>query len=76
MSTAQLAKIAALKQEIAQLEKELDGEDPNAIVKRHIKLLHLYNERKDATQGMIGKIATMQNVTVREVQDKLGIDDQ
>lgn len=31
-------------------------EDASAIVSKHIKLLHRYNEAKDATQILIGKV--------------------
>ncbi|KAF8240842.1 hypothetical protein L208DRAFT_1383807 [Tricholoma matsutake] len=48
----QEARIAALRAEIDGLQAEL-GEDVDAeqVVKRHIKLLHQYNEAKDATQA-------------------------
>jgi len=33
-----------------------EGEDPELIVKKHINLLHRYNEAKDATQVLIGRV--------------------
>ena len=33
------------------------GVDAEEIVKRHIKLLHRYNETKDATQILIGRVS-------------------
>ena len=33
-----------------------EGEDAELIVKKHIALLHLYNEAKDATQVRVEKI--------------------
>ncbi|KAH8977858.1 hypothetical protein EDB92DRAFT_1808142, partial [Lactarius akahatsu] len=51
------ARILELESEIAELQKELGpGEDAQQIVSRHIKLLHRYNEAKDAAQIIIGKV--------------------
>nr|GAT49915.1 predicted protein [Mycena chlorophos] len=53
----QAARQAALETEVAALESKLGaGVDADAIVKKHIKLLHKYNEAKDATQILIGKV--------------------
>ncbi|KAJ7082520.1 hypothetical protein C8R43DRAFT_1052343 [Mycena crocata] len=47
----QEARIAALHAEAESLQQELgENENADAIVKKHIKLLHRYNEAKDATQ--------------------------
>ncbi|KAH6911165.1 hypothetical protein BKA70DRAFT_1185737, partial [Coprinopsis sp. MPI-PUGE-AT-0042] len=51
----QKARVEVLEAEIATLEKELGNRDAQAIVKRHIELLHRYNEAKDATQILIGR---------------------
>lgn len=34
-------------------------QDPNAIVARHIKLLHTYNETKDTTQRLIAIVSCL-----------------
>lgn len=34
-----------------------DGVDAEKIVARHIRLLHMYNEAKDATQVLIGRVS-------------------
>lgn len=44
-----------------------------AIVKRHIGLLHAYNEIKDVGQGLIGLIADSRGVRVREVMEEMGV---
>ncbi|KAK0233891.1 hypothetical protein IW262DRAFT_119128 [Armillaria fumosa] len=47
----QEARIAALEAEVENLQRELgENEDADSVVKRHIKLLHQYNESKDAAQ--------------------------
>jgi hypothetical protein len=46
----------------------------NKIVKEHIKLLHEYNELKDAGQGLMGLIADQRGVRIVEVQQEFGID--
>jgi hypothetical protein len=44
------------------------------INKKHIKLLHEYNEIKDVGQGLMGIIADQRGVRIVEVQDDFGID--
>ncbi|KAF1974655.1 hypothetical protein BU23DRAFT_567451 [Bimuria novae-zelandiae CBS 107.79] len=44
--------------------------------KKHIKLLHEYNEMKDVGQGLMGLIADQRGVRIVEVQDEFGIDTQ
>ncbi|KAI0354771.1 hypothetical protein OH77DRAFT_1521644 [Trametes cingulata] len=74
---AQAARIQALQAEIDELQKML-GENENAeqIVSRHIKLLHRYNEAKDATQILIGKLAAYQQRTIRQVHNDFGLTDE
>jgi len=67
-------RIENLNAEVASLAKELgDGVDADRIVKRHISLLHDYNEAKDATQVLIGKLAQMKGVTIRQIHEDLGL---
>lgn len=42
-------------------------------MKRHIGLLHAYNEIKDVGQGLIGLIADSRGVRVREVMEEMGV---
>lgn len=44
-----------------------------ATVKRHIKLLHDYNDIKDVGQGLIGMIADNRGVRVGELYDTFGV---
>jgi hypothetical protein len=46
----------------------------NKIVKKHIKLLHEYNEIKDVGEGLMGLIADSRGVRIIEVQEKFGVD--
>ncbi|KAF8079134.1 hypothetical protein FPV67DRAFT_1663788 [Lyophyllum atratum] len=50
----QEARLSALQAEVDSLQAELgEHEDAEKIVKHHIKLLHRYNEAKDATQASL-----------------------
>ncbi|KAF9785756.1 hypothetical protein BJ322DRAFT_1107648 [Thelephora terrestris] len=50
-SSAKATLIADLEREIEELQKEFgEHEDPKVTVSKHIKLLHRYNEAKDAAQ--------------------------
>ncbi|KAL6307825.1 hypothetical protein BKA93DRAFT_726838, partial [Sparassis latifolia] len=62
------ARIGALQAEIQDLQHEL-GEGINAeeIVKRHIKLLHQYNEAKDAAQVTSLQLAEHRQTTIRQI---------
>ncbi|KAG5643554.1 hypothetical protein DXG03_000695, partial [Asterophora parasitica] len=60
----QEARLAAIQTEVDDLQRKLgfatmkmEHEDAEAIVKTHIKLLHRYNEAKDATQVGVKKTA-------------------
>jgi DNA repair protein Swi5/Sae3 len=56
----------------AQNEQDLLAH-AEAIVKRHIKLLHAYNEIKDVGQGLMGLIADARGVRLKEVMEEMGI---
>lgn len=49
------------------------GEDAQQIVSRHIKLLHRYNEAKDAAQIIIGKLAAHKQTTIRQIHEDYGL---
>ncbi|KAF8634904.1 hypothetical protein AX15_000652 [Amanita polypyramis BW_CC] len=71
----QEARLAALQAEIEALQKELGDDDPELIVKRHINLLHRYNETKDAAQILIGRLANIKQTTVRQIHNDLDLKD-
>ncbi|WVR08339.1 hypothetical protein IAU60_005392 [Kwoniella sp. DSM 27419] len=64
-------KLATLKEEAARLRAKLGSRDPDQVIKRHIELLHTYNEIKDGTQALIGRYAAMDGKTVREIHVEL-----
>ncbi|KAL4800941.1 Swi5-domain-containing protein [Aspergillus venezuelensis] len=79
-------KLAALRASIASLESqsndlevqiaEIRGKlksDPSETVKRHIRLLHEYNEIKDIGQGLMGLIADARGVRQVDVQKEFGV---
>ncbi|KAI1791013.1 DNA repair protein [Ganoderma leucocontextum] len=74
---AQQARVEALQAEVKELQNVL-GEDENAekIVSRHIKLLHKYNEAKDATQILIGKLSTYRQTTIRKLHEDYGLTEE
>ncbi|KAF8899344.1 hypothetical protein BD779DRAFT_77985 [Infundibulicybe gibba] len=69
----QEARVAALQAEIDGLQAML-GKDADAerIVKRHIKLLHEYNETKDATQASIQMCANPDACVFISIQILIG----
>lgn len=50
--------------------------DPSETVKRHIRLLHEYNEIKDIAQGLMGLIAEARGVRHVDVQQEYGVEEQ
>ncbi|KAF5351367.1 hypothetical protein D9758_008050 [Tetrapyrgos nigripes] len=71
-ASKQQARVAALQEEVESLQRELgEKEDAEKIVQRHIKLLHQYNEAKDAAQVLIGRLAALKGSTVRQIHKDL-----
>ncbi|KAJ3829717.1 DNA repair protein [Lentinula raphanica] len=56
------------RQKLTNFNTNLDAEK---IVNQHIKLLHRYNEAKDATQILIGRLANLKEITVRQIHKDL-----
>ncbi|KAJ5661557.1 uncharacterized protein N7477_009173 [Penicillium maclennaniae] len=71
--------IAQIEGEKFQMEVEVEEIrsklqlDPAIIVKRHIRLLHEYNEIKDTAQGLLGLIADARGVRQIEVEREFGV---
>ncbi|GJE89650.1 Swi5 domain-containing protein [Phanerochaete sordida] len=78
MSTKkQQERIAALEQEIIELQAKLGtDEDADEMVSKHIKLLHSYNEAKDAAQILVGRLAAHRGVTIRQIYHEYGLTDK
>ncbi|QRW24695.1 hypothetical protein RhiXN_11607 [Rhizoctonia solani] len=58
-----------LQRDIDTLQKLLGNEDPQKIVDRHIKLLHTYNESKDAAQVILGRLAAIKQTSVAKIHE-------
>ncbi|RVD90946.1 DNA repair Swi5, partial [Tubulinosema ratisbonensis] len=56
-------------QEIKKLTKELEIQDVNLEIKNFISKLNKYNELKDIGQAMIGKIADLKGITIKEANE-------
>ncbi|KAI0789506.1 DNA repair protein [Abortiporus biennis] len=71
------ARVAALQAEIEDLQKELGKEeDADEIVSKHHKLLHKYNESKDAAQILMGRLAEQRQVTIRQLYAEYELTDR
>ncbi|KAL2219800.1 DNA repair protein Swi5/Sae3 [Thermoascus aurantiacus ATCC 26904] len=80
MQNALRASIADLESQIAQTESQLaetrsklKSPDAAATVRRHIRLLHVYNEIKDVGQGLMGLIAEARGVRQVDVETEFGV---
>ncbi|KAL5494876.1 hypothetical protein ACEPAI_338 [Sanghuangporus weigelae] len=63
------AREVALRVEITSLQEHLgQGEDPEKFVTNHIKLLHDYNEAKDAAQ-----LAVYKETTIKQLHEAYGL---
>ncbi|KAI9847782.1 MAG: hypothetical protein M1837_001675 [Sclerophora amabilis] len=77
------AHIATLSTQLSDLQTEresllLNLTDPtpssaSSTVKRHIRLLHSYNEIRDVGSGLLGLIADQRGVRTAEVFDEFGV---
>ncbi|KIP02909.1 hypothetical protein PHLGIDRAFT_122044 [Phlebiopsis gigantea 11061_1 CR5-6] len=76
-SKKQQERIATLESEIQELQAVLgEGEDAEVIVSSHIKLLHRYNESKDAAQILMGRLAAHRGATIRQLHNEYGLTDR
>ncbi|WWC65560.1 uncharacterized protein I303_108178 [Kwoniella dejecticola CBS 10117] len=66
-------RIDKLKIELQELKGQLGDNDANQVVQNHIKLLHEYNEIKDATQALIGKYGQITGRTVGDIHVEMGL---
>lgn len=57
-----------------ELDEEATLAAAKAIIKRHISLLHTYNEIRDIGQGLMGLISDSRGVRIKEVQEEFGVD--
>lgn len=62
-----------LEVEVAALRLKLGDRDPKAIVQKHIKLLHTYNEIKDGAQALIAHYARLVQKPLRQVYEELNL---
>ncbi|KAL4788016.1 Swi5-domain-containing protein [Aspergillus varians] len=73
------ASITGQEAEAAQIEAQVAGiraklkDDPSDTVKRHIRLLHEYNEIKDIGQGLMGLIADARGVRQVDMLKEFGV---
>ncbi|OIR58032.1 MAG: Swi5-like protein [Amphiamblys sp. WSBS2006] len=57
----------------AELE-QLGGEEAEEFMKDYIERLHRYNETKDCSQFLLGKLASYRGATVKEMHEEFGVE--
>jgi len=67
------AEIAATKAKLEAITKELKY-PAAATVRKHIRLLHEYNDIRDVGQGLLGMIADQRSVRISDVYGDFGVD--
>ncbi|KAK9474849.1 Swi5-domain-containing protein [Dipodascopsis tothii] len=65
-------KLARLNDEYAQQAAQLD-DDPERIVRTHLRLHRTYNEIREIGLGLIGMVADVKGVDVREIMAHYGV---
>ncbi|KAG9242172.1 Swi5-domain-containing protein [Calycina marina] len=71
-NTALEAEIAEKRAKLEAVTKDLKHPAGDT-VKRHIKLLHDYNDTRDVGQGLIGMIADNRGVRIGDLYDEFGV---
>ncbi|CEL09976.1 hypothetical protein ASPCAL13104 [Aspergillus calidoustus] len=66
------SQVAAIESQVAEIRAKLKN-DPSETVKRHIRLLHEYNEIKDVGQGLIALIADACGMRQVDVEREFGV---
>ncbi|KAL2865693.1 SWI5/SAE3 family protein [Aspergillus lucknowensis] len=69
------SQAAQIESRVAEIKAKLKNE-PSETVKRHIRLLHEYNDVKDVGQGLIGLIADARGMRQVDVQKEFGVGGQ
>jgi hypothetical protein len=59
---------------MASEEVEISNQ-AQVVIKKHIKLLHRYNEIRDVGMGLIGIVADSRGVRIRDCQEDFGVED-
>ncbi|KAI5309829.1 hypothetical protein KEM55_002314 [Ascosphaera atra] len=73
------SELEAVETSISEVQKQLSSiseeaaKDPSAVVNRHIRLLHEYNEVKDTAQGLLNMIAESRGMRYVDVQREYGV---
>ncbi|ESZ97997.1 hypothetical protein SBOR_1610 [Sclerotinia borealis F-4128] len=65
-------EITQKREKVEEITEELE-KPADETVKRHIKLLHDYNDIKDVGQGLVGMIADNRGVRVGELYEEFGV---
>ncbi|GAA95132.1 uncharacterized protein L969DRAFT_95900 [Mixia osmundae IAM 14324] len=68
------ATLAALREEVEELERQLAGRDADEIVREHTELLHAYHEVKEGAQTLISRVAESRQQTMADVYQEIGLD--
>ncbi|XP_056592821.1 DNA repair protein SWI5 homolog [Triplophysa dalaica] len=67
-----------LRQTLHQLDSEISLLDKDGFVEeeldKHIDLLHEYNDIKDITQTLLGRLAGLRGVTTRDLYNDFGLE--
>ena len=58
----------------SKIMNRLNIQDANKEIKTYIKKLNKYNEAKDIAQSLMGKIADLKGVTIKEIHEEMGVD--
>lgn len=70
------AQLTALRAQHDRLLSQLqDGENAQQTVKKHIRLLHAYNEIRDVGLGLMGLIADRKGQRLAEVLREFGVEE-
>lgn len=67
-------KLEAATQALEALEADRDSMPTDEELKEHRERLHRYNRNKDIGQEIIGRIADIEHIKVKDVYEKYGID--
>ncbi|PVU91923.1 hypothetical protein BB561_004121 [Smittium simulii] len=70
------SQLAASSATLGLLAQRVGDNDPHSTVSTYISQMHKYNETKDAAQIVFGRLAVLNNTTLKDIHSQYSVDSE